>query len=1819
MKKLISTISTLLLLIICSLQASAGSNVMKIHDVIADPDDIITVELEIINDDPFNAFQLDIPLPSGFSFVAGSAQLNPGRIQNHILMTNVTASGALRLIAFHMNNADFLGNDGVVATFQLQTPNAPGIHTLNITNATISGEGGNILTGIIPGTVTLTGDLPQATLTMTFNGSGGATVNGSPYTEPVTVDLGSTLTVEALADTGWEFDSWSGDLSGDASPTTILMDGDKNVTANFSELEPTQYTLSITINGSGIVMVNDSEYTDPLLFDEGTTVSLTASPDEGYQFDQWGGDASGSNPQLQLVMDGNKNISANFSEIPEGDNIMQINDAEEEAGQVIELDLEIVNDDEFVGFQTDIFLPEGFTFVEGSASLNPNRAVDHILDATIMPDGALRLISASFLNNSFLGNDGPVAYFSFTTPPDPGIYPVQLTDPVISDVEGANIITGALDGDITLTEPPIVIYTLTASAGPNGTIQPEGLVEVEEGEDQTFVITPDDNFHIHEIAVDGTAIDMENNAAWDAATGAYTFEEVQQNHTIHATFAIDTYTLIYIAGENGTLDGETEQVVEHGQNGSSVLAIPNDGYAFTGWDDGVTDNPRTDENVTEDITATALFELVDYTLDVAVVPEDAGSVGVVPDQEFYNIGDEITLTATPIDGYEFQNWRLDGVVIGENNVLVFQMPADNVNLEAFFVEEDVPLYDITLTANPTEGGTLLGAGSFLAGEMITVTAHEAQGYKFVGWREGNTFVSFNKSYSFEVTKNRNLVANFSLKRHTVSLFAIPESNAGGGVSGGGTFAWGTEITVRARTNKGFTFLGWFEEEDLVSGNMEYSFTVMSDHQLIAHFLGNYHEITIAADPVEGGAVSGGGNYWDGEVVSAGAEPATGYFFLRWMDDEQGQVSLQNPYVFSAKSDRNLTAEFWGPLPGLSAQPLDDGMVLVTASVHPEGAGLVFGDGFNPITGEGSYAEGSEVSLLASPNAGIDFVHWLEGDDIVGTDLTYTFTAIENVDLTAVFDGETYAITVEADPETGGNPTVSNNGEFFYGEFAQLHANVNPGYQFINWTEDDEQVSVLPDYGFTVTDNVDLVANFEALEEFLLTLLVDPEGAGTVSGGGSYEEGAEVIITAAANEGYTFSYWGFGTDVFSEEHQVTFNIEEDLTLVAYFETNEYTLILIANPTEGGDVTGAGVYNFGDLVDVDAIPNEGWEFVNWTDVDGNEVSDQPDNTIPMPSSDLTLTANFAMIDYTLTLIANPTEGGDVTGAGTYNFGDLVDVDAIPNEGWEFVNWTDVDGNEVSDQPANTIPMPAADLTLTANFAMIDYTLTLIANPTEGGDVTGAGTYNFGDLVDVDAIPAVGWEFINWTDQDGNIVSEDPFNTIAMPSVDVTLIANFGFSPYNLSVQTEGLEYGTALFSWNDGEFRWDEGLVVGQLGFQGNLNSVLGSVHHYEADITHVSWHLNGSATAHETVKVWVLGLDNDGHPDRNNVLYTNDAVSNVDNRWNTYELANAVNAPNGFFIGVSYNGFLGLSMDSGEGDGWEFVPETQFAIFDITDNALDFAGIENWDINQNFLLRAFGTNHGEINFKGSKVTEAHGEAPVYIAETDVSFAGIPYAENADRDFIGFDVYLDNNFVAQVAHPSYLFTGLESGITYQAGVQAVYETGVTEMQTVSFMIPERIHQIRFIIKDETGDPITDAVVSLNGLSNDPGDYFFNVEPGVYNYLVIRQGYLNATGAVEVIDEDVDVTVVMEVETSVFTPDNIDISLYPNPASNQFTVEANTAIEGIRMIDILGKVVYSAQIDSKETFHQIDVSRLDRGLYFVQVSTKHGVFTHRIQVSN
>ena len=153
--------------------------------------------------------------------------------------------------------------------------------------------------------------------------------------------------------------------------------------------------------------------------------------------------------------------------------------------------------------------------------------------------------------------------------------------------------------------------------------------------------------------------------------------------------------------------------------------------------------------------------------------------------------------------------------------------------EVSFTTSQIPIYTINVSASPSNAGTVSGGGSFQQGQSCTVTATAATGYTFLRWTENGSQVSTNANYTFTVSGNRTLVAQFQAQGYTISVSANPAN--GGTVSGGGSYNYGQSCTVTATAATGYTFLRWTENGNQVSTNASYTFTVSGNRTLVAHF------------------------------------------------------------------------------------------------------------------------------------------------------------------------------------------------------------------------------------------------------------------------------------------------------------------------------------------------------------------------------------------------------------------------------------------------------------------------------------------------------------------------------------------------------------------------------------------------------------------------------------------------------------------------------------------------------------------------------------------------------------------------------------------------------------------------------------------------------------------------------------------------------------------------------------------------------------------------------------------------------------------------
>lgn len=541
---------------------------------------------------------------------------------------------------------------------------------------------------------------------------------------------------------------------------------------------------------------------------------------------------------------------------------------------------------------------------------------------------------------------------------------------------------------------------------------------------------------------------------------------------------------------------------------------------------------------------------------------------------------EIVLSATPLDGYLFTNWTdQNNEIVSSLAEFTFTMPAQNVTLTAHFEEEEIiiPTYQLTTIVNPPNAGFAGGSGEYEAGEWVLLTAVANDDFSFDHWSDAQgNLLSESAAFHFNMpSEDTEITANFTENTspgfYTLHLNTLPNNNAGGGASGAGVFLPGTQVTISAHPNFGFTFDRWIDEsQNTLSSEQEFSFTLNSNRVITAVFEGQSFNITTLSD-TENAIITGGGTYYLNQIVAVNAQAPENYQFLRWMKGDQ-QMSVLSHYLFSATEDRTLTAEF---IPDFSNQKAEN--YLITATAQPEHIGVVLNQGF--------YSEGETVSLIASPNVGLDFVKWTEnGVDIEDDEgnlvgLEYEFEVNGNRNLVAIFGGNTFELNLSANPSEGG--TLNGSGAYYPGDFANIQAIENPDFVFQSWMLNGQQMSVNNQFGFTVNEDLNFIADFleveSEAESYSLSLNVNPENAGIVSGSGSYQAQEEITITATANEGFIFVNW---TDqdgaVVSSSANTTFVMpENNVTLTANFSEDGATLVndipmniqIYPNPTQG----------------------------------------------------------------------------------------------------------------------------------------------------------------------------------------------------------------------------------------------------------------------------------------------------------------------------------------------------------------------------------------------------------------------------------------------------------------------------------------------------------------------------------------------------------------------------------------------------------------------------------------------------------------------------
>lgn len=987
----------------------------------------------------------------------------------------------------------------------------------------------------------------------------------------------------------------------------------------------------------------------------------------------------------------------------------------------------------------------------------------------------------------------------------------------------------------------------------------------------------------------------------------------------------------------GCTASPVKQSITHGDQ-AMVTASEGPDYAFVGWfEDGVEVSPERTYIFKAEVDRhlVARFRKADKTILVNTDPFDSAEVlcdglPVVDGKVRAKDGDILTFTVrpkvrpdNPEKTYRFVEWRetdAQGITIANKQEVCEYRVNGNARIEAVMDGRDT--HTVRAEADPLEGGTVTlkrgeTAGMVLEvpeGERVTAEATPSEGYIFDGWYLSNggsdvtsTLVSSERSYSFEPITDCVIQAKFT-RACKVDVVVEPAAAMAGKylVHGEGYCMKGEPATLSieltAEASKQFTFKGWYDAKtDLLLGtDPSYLEFYPEDVECTVRAVFEENTYTVEAKAkktfVERGTVEIEGHPGAssvtcgyGDTVMLKAKANDGYRFEHWKDDSGKEYDTAELVVKVTKSDTYtaiftdskpevmVTADSWlgGTVTcnGTVVKPTTDKFKLgetlaLTAKAHPgflfrgwyvngrlkslkhetslvakargKTGHCVITAAFVPIDAvcvpladpaEGGTVKasrvladrGAEVALKATPNPGYVFTGWYTADGTFeSADAEFTchqershvhvarFMAKSyEVDATTVVDSGTGSLV-----ESSSAGWVEGTGTVEAGHAATLTAHTLSGFAFEYWADaSGAVVSRDSTYHVVPTSDTTLQAVFSA-KQYTVDVSCE-ESMGTVKGAGTYAAGQVVTVHAIAAEGTSFVGWFRNGTCVSSKKTYRFTVREDTSLYAVFASGSYVVSTVASPAEGGAVGGFGGYESGDRATLRAIANTGYSFAGWTDDKGEAVSENADYTVKV-TGDATYTATFTPQSYQVVLSASDDGVGILSGEGSYQFGDTVELNATSMGTKRFVGWyvLDTEGNKsllscdahcwvkldkdmVEGLEDDTLDIQAVfadpyEVTVSGEVVVKDKA------SSRGCRVTGSGSFAVGDQVELTAVAGMGYRFVGWsTDKEGTSIVETATTLDVTATQDMTYYAQFeSDGQVTITVTGSSIFRGTAL---------------------------------------------------------------------------------------------------------------------------------------------------------------------------------------------------------------------------------------------------------------------------------------------------------------------------------------------------------------------------------------------------------------------------------------
>ncbi len=866
--------------------------------------------------------------------------------------------------------------------------------------------------------------------------------------------------------------------------------------------------------------------------------------------------------------------------------------------------------------------------------------------------------------------------------------------------------------------PLIVTHTITASAGAHGLISPSGAVTVSDGGSQAFTMTPDANYHLSGLLVDGGSV---------TPASPYTFSGVTTDHTIVASFAIDTHTITAsVSGDHGSISPSGAVSVNYGSDQSFTMT-PDSGYHLSGLtvdSSPVTPaSPYTFSSVTTDHTIVASFAINTYTITASAGSggsiSPSGSVGV-------NDGDTPTFTITPAIGYHIADVLVDGTSVGP--VSSYQFAAVHEN--GHTIAATFAINTFTITASAGAHGSISPSGAVVVNygvdQAFTIAADS--GYHIadvlvdggsVGAVSSYTFTNVQAAHTISATFAANAGVVITLTAISPQYYARGATVSYSGIVtiGGVPAPDGTVVGIivkdyhdvtmvdQKRTTSGTgAFSGNFIVGSTGADGLWTLYAASGDgHNSETFYVGIY---TIAASAGANGAISPSGavsvNY--GADQSFTITPAAHYHIADVLADGVS-VGAVSSYTFTnVIAGHSIAASF-------------------AMTTHTITASVSGGHGSIDPSGAVSVNDGADQSFTMTADPG----YHLSGLTVDSSPVTpvspYTFSAVA-IDRTIVASFSINVYTVTASAGDHGSIAPSGSVSVNYGTDQAFTITPSIGYHIADVLVDGGSVGAVSSYTFTNVQAGHTIAASFAIDTFTIAASAGAHGSISPSGAVSVNYGADQAFTITANTGYHIA------DVLVDGGSVgavgsyTFtNVQAGHTIAASFAINVYTITASAGSGGSIEPSGAVSVNYGQTPTFTMTPDPGYHVLDVL-VDGASVGGVSSYTFTAVQTDHTIAASFSMNTYTITVSAG--SGGTISPPGpvTVNYGDSQTFTITPSPGYHIVDVV-VDSVSQGVVTSYTFTNVQASHSIAATFSINVYTITATAGAhgsiTPSGDVS------------------------------------------------------------------------------------------------------------------------------------------------------------------------------------------------------------------------------------------------------------------------------------------------------------------------------------------------------------------------------------------------------------------------------------------------------------------------------------------------------------------